>query len=143
LNFAAGFFGLPNYVQDYHQLIEIEQLGFNSTLASKQNCLNAFGDLGTFGSDHFTTEWENVYLAEAQKRLSEQLPGFNLTINDAFQMQLTCVYETVALGYSQFCRLFTEKEWEGFAYRDCKCFYISSYRYEGSYLVSCSALDVV
>jgi len=35
-------------------------------------------------------------------------------------MQQTCVYEAMALGYSQFCGLFTEKEWEGFAYRDCR-----------------------
>jgi hypothetical protein len=27
-----------------------------------------------------------------------------------------CAFETVALGYSKFCELFTEKEWEGFDY---------------------------
>jgi len=120
LNFAAGFFGLPNYVQDYHQLIEIEQPSFNSTLAPYESCPNANGDIQAFLSNHFTTEWENIYLVEAQKRLSKQLVGFNLTITDVFQMQQTCVYETMALGYSQFCGLFTEKEWEGFAYRDCR-----------------------
>ena len=31
-------------------------------------------------------------------------------------MQQMCPYETVALGYSKFCELFTEEEWEGFNY---------------------------
>lgn len=29
----------------------------------------------------------------------------------------TCAYETVALGYSAFCSLFTDKEWRGYQYR--------------------------
>lgn len=28
-----------------------------------------------------------------------------------------CAYETVAIGYSAFCDLFTENEWKGFQYR--------------------------
>jgi hypothetical protein len=44
------------------------------------------------------------------------MPGFNLTIPDCLQMQLLCAFETVALGYSEFCGLFTEEEWKGFAY---------------------------
>ena len=31
-------------------------------------------------------------------------------------MQQLCAYETVALGYSKFCELFTEEEWRGFDY---------------------------
>ncbi|EEB97798.1 hypothetical protein MPER_02809, partial [Moniliophthora perniciosa FA553] len=31
-------------------------------------------------------------------------------------MQQLCAYETVAIGYSKFCELFTEDEWEGFNY---------------------------
>lgn len=31
-------------------------------------------------------------------------------------MQQMCAYETVAIGYSKFCELFTEEEWEGFNY---------------------------
>jgi len=31
-------------------------------------------------------------------------------------MQNLCAYETVALGYSSFCPLFTKEEWEGFDY---------------------------
>ncbi|KAJ3569059.1 hypothetical protein NP233_g5303 [Leucocoprinus birnbaumii] len=118
LNFAAGFFGLPDYAKNYHQLIEIESTGFNTTLAPYYSCPNANGDIYTYGNSHFTDQWKNIYLAGARKRLSRHLPGFNLTIADAYQMQQTCVYETVSLGYSKFCGLFTEEEWEGFAYTD-------------------------
>lgn len=31
-------------------------------------------------------------------------------------MQALCAYETVALGYSEFCNLFTEDEWKGYEY---------------------------
>lgn len=31
-------------------------------------------------------------------------------------MQLLCSYETVALGISHFCTLFTEEEWLDYAY---------------------------
>ncbi|KXN83922.1 3-phytase A [Leucoagaricus sp. SymC.cos] len=118
LNFAAGFFGLPDYNKNYHQLIEIEASGFNSTLAPYDNCPNANGEIAQIGNNVFTERWTNIYLSNAQKRLAKQLPGFNLTSADAFQMQQTCVYETVALGYSKFCGLFTEEEWKGFAYAD-------------------------
>lgn len=29
---------------------------------------------------------------------------------------MICISQTVALGYSTFCELFTDKEWEGFNY---------------------------
>jgi hypothetical protein len=60
------------------------------------------------------------------------IQGFNLTISRLFYMQQLCIYEvitsftrsswisdipqTVALGYSKFCDLFTEEEWEGYEY---------------------------
>ena len=37
-------------------------------------------------------------------------------MEDVYAMQEMCAFETVALGYSKFCELFTEKEWEGFDY---------------------------
>ncbi len=40
----------------------------------------------------------------------------------------TCAYETVALGYSAFCPLFTDKEWKGYQYRwDIYWWYGSSF----------------
>ncbi|KAF9455034.1 acid phosphatase [Macrolepiota fuliginosa MF-IS2] len=116
LNFAAGFFGLQDYAKSYHQLIEVESQGFNSTLAPYFTCPNANNEIAQIGYTRNPVKWQNAYLSRAQRRLANQLPGFNLTIADCFNMQQLCAYETVALGYSQFCGLFDEEEWEGYAY---------------------------
>lgn len=42
--------------------------------------------------------------------------GYDLTIEDVYTLQQMCAYETVAIGYSRFCELFTQEEWEGFDY---------------------------
>jgi len=44
------------------------------------------------------------------------IEGVNITTSFAYDMQELCAYETVALGYSSFCELFTEEEWKGFEY---------------------------
>lgn len=62
------------------------------------------------------------------------MSGYDLTIEDVYVFQQLCAYEvgglfglmfsrrssltsqTVALGYSKFCELFTEEEWKGFNY---------------------------
>lgn len=107
---------MPDYAKNYHQLIEVEAGGFNSTLAPYENCPNANNEIAVIGNTRFSGEFQNRTLSRAQERLAKELPGFNLTIADCFQMQQLCAYETVALGYSKFCGLFTEVEWEGFAY---------------------------
>jgi len=64
----------------------------------------------------FVKEWTNIYLKGAQGRLQRQLDGYTFTIEDVYTMQQMCAYETVAIGFSKFCGLFTEEEWEGFNY---------------------------
>ncbi|THV07666.1 phosphoglycerate mutase-like protein [Dendrothele bispora CBS 962.96] len=115
LHFAAGFFGVRRYTTDYHQLIEIEADGFNSTLAPYEVCPNANNNISSFGTVQ-ATKWIAQYLVPAQKRLSPFIDGFNLTTMDVFNMQTLCAYETVSLGFSAFCDLFTEDEWKGFEY---------------------------
>ncbi|KAJ7225057.1 acid phosphatase [Mycena haematopus] len=115
LHFAAGFFGVQEYQNDYHQLIEIEAQGFNSTLAPYDQCPNANNAIAAAGND-FIAQWASIYLADAQKRLAPYLEGFDLNANWLLAMQQACAYETVALGYSAFCDLFTEEEWKGFEY---------------------------
>jgi hypothetical protein len=74
------------------------------------------------------------YLKGAQDRLNRWLHGLDLTIEDIYTMQQMCAYEvcsvsqtvikqliviclqTVAIGYSKFCEVFTQEEWEGFNY---------------------------
>jgi len=115
LHFAAGFFGVQSYQNSYYQLIEIEEDGFNNTLAPYDDCANANNEIADLGTNA-TIAWNEVYLADALERFSADLPGMNLTIADVSGMQTICPYETVALGYSAFCDLFTEEEWRGFAY---------------------------
>ncbi|KAI0057099.1 phosphoglycerate mutase-like protein [Artomyces pyxidatus] len=115
LNFASGFFGIP-YEDKYLQSITIEDDGFNNTLAPYKTCPNtgdrAKADRGT----PFVKEWAALYLKDARDRLQSQIHGYDLTIEDVYIMQQMCPYETVAIGFSKFCGLFTQEEWEGFDY---------------------------
>ncbi|KAJ6550010.1 histidine phosphatase superfamily [Mycena capillaripes] len=115
LHFAAGFFGVQTYQQDYHQLIEIEALGFNSTLSPYETCTNANNSIAAFGTTQ-ALKWANVYLVAAQKRLTPYITGVALSPSILVAMQQLCAYETVSLGFSMFCDLFTEEEWIGYSY---------------------------
>ncbi|KZT40083.1 phosphoglycerate mutase-like protein [Sistotremastrum suecicum HHB10207 ss-3] len=125
LNFAAGFFGVPNFLTDYNQEIIIEADGFNNTLAPYETCQNSNLPVGNFGNVQIA-KWQNIYLAAAQKRLQKEIKGINLTIPLVFAMQQTCAYETVALGFSSFCDLFTEEEWKGYEYSNDITFWYSN-----------------
>ncbi|TFK67148.1 phosphoglycerate mutase-like protein [Pluteus cervinus] len=115
LNFAIGFFGYP-FEGQYQQLITIEADGFNNTLAPYSTCKNASNKKKSERAWYFVRRWAAKYLDAARARLQPQLQGFTLTVEDVYTMQQMCAYETVALGYSKFCPLFTLEEWEGFDY---------------------------
>jgi len=121
VNFALGFFGWPLNGK-YEQVITIEATGFNNTLAPYDTCPNAGTHNKSDRSSTYIKEWTEIYLKAAQKRVQVDFKptegglGFNLEIEDVYKMQQMCAYETVALGYSKFCELFTEDEWEGFNY---------------------------
>ncbi|KAG2091004.1 phosphoglycerate mutase-like protein [Suillus discolor] len=114
-NFALGFFGYPLEGQ-YQQEIMIEAKGFNNTLAPYRSCPNNdipyIGYRGAPPAD----AWKAVYLRDTVHRLQRYVHGFDLEVRDVYAMQELCAFETVALGYSKFCELFTQKEWEGFDY---------------------------
>ena len=92
LHFAAGFFGVENYLTDYHQLIQIEESGFNSTLAPFYACANAENAIGRLGSMK-ASNWTAIYTVPTIKRLSQYLQGVNLTASDINAMQQLCAYE--------------------------------------------------
>ena len=46
INFAAGFFGVSMYQASYHQLIVIENTGFNNTGSPYKTCANANSPVG-------------------------------------------------------------------------------------------------
>ncbi|EED80594.1 predicted protein [Postia placenta Mad-698-R] len=108
LNWAAGFFGVEHYESSYHQLIIIEDEGYNNTLAP----ITCIGPADNW----YFSNWTQIYLKNTVKRLQQHLDGVELNTDIVFAMQELCAYETVAIGYSQFCDLFTEEEWKGFEY---------------------------
>lgn len=114
LNFAAGFFGLP-FESRYRQLIVIESKGFNNTLAPYHTCKNG-EEAGKTYTQQILANWSEIYLAEALPRLQANLTGYQLTFQDLVSMQQLCAYETVSLGWSPFCQIFTPEEFKGFAY---------------------------
>ncbi|KZP04082.1 phosphoglycerate mutase-like protein [Athelia psychrophila] len=129
LNFATGFFGLP-LEGKYQQSITVEAPNFNNTLSPRKTCPNT-GDPRKDGlSVAKVKQWVAIYLASARDRLGAQMKGYDLTVEDVYTMQQMCAYETVAIGYSKFCELFTEDEWEGFNYAlDLTFWYDSAFGY--------------
>ena len=78
-------------------------------------------------------EWVGVYLHDAHQRIRDNISGdLDWTLSDTCKYlvralsairllysdnaQALCSYETVALGFSHWCGLFTYEEWEGYEY---------------------------
>lgn len=116
LNFAVGFFGAPEYLTAYHEEIIIESGGYNNTLAPSNACPDSGNAVGGNIGGWTSGNWTEIYLKETTARLQQYVTGVQLTPSVVYGMQQMCAYETVALGYSSFCELFTEEEWRGFEY---------------------------
>ncbi|KAK3054113.1 hypothetical protein LTR09_004891 [Extremus antarcticus] len=115
--FLAGFFGL-DWTSNATLVLAIEDTTgtWNNTLAGYFDCPNSNG-YHNLGGTNATTNWYNIYLEGATKRLHSCAgAAFNWTAQDSYNAQSLCAYETVALGYSSFCGLFTYEEWEGYEY---------------------------
>jgi len=115
LQFAAGFFGVQEYSTSYHQLIEVESSGFNGTLAAYDVCPNANNAIGSFGTTQ-AAKWAKIYTPPIIQRLQPFITGVDFSTTDIVAMQQICAYESVTLGFSRFCGLFTEGDWESFEY---------------------------
>ncbi|KAF2786734.1 phosphoglycerate mutase-like protein [Melanomma pulvis-pyrius CBS 109.77] len=110
--FLAGFFGL-GWTQNATLELVIESDDFNNTMAGYKLCNNS--NWQTAYDAAF--EWANVYLADAHGRIRGMLSGdLDWTLEDTYNAQALCAYETVGLGFSHWCGLFTYEEWEGFEY---------------------------
>ena len=112
---------MQQYRSSYYQLIAIEDSGFYNSLYPGNACPNSAPDspTGALGFQAFNN-WTQIYLKETVPRLQQNIHGVQLDVLSVFAMQQLCAYETVALGYSVFCDLFTEEEWEGFEYANGK-----------------------
>ncbi|KAL4402655.1 acid phosphatase [Malassezia pachydermatis] len=109
---TLGFFGW-----DADQKMNLEVISeadkYNNTLEPKYACPN--GKAFAFG-DKMRQEWQKVYLKDALARIQNDTSGVTWTISDMANMIQLCPYETVGMGYSNFCSIFTKSEWEGYEY---------------------------
>ncbi|PGH16974.1 hypothetical protein AJ79_01358 [Helicocarpus griseus UAMH5409] len=113
-HFLSGFFGL-NWADKVDLEVIIEQDGFNNSLSGSKNCPNAHNETLLPGYAA-REEWRKRYLANATARFNSWSGNFSWTEDDVVHAQRMCIYETIALGSSVFCQLFTWDEWLGYDY---------------------------
>jgi hypothetical protein len=125
-NFAAGFFGVPEFLNEVNIEIIVETLGLNNSGAPYEVCNNSNvasrGSIGSTVAARFANNAFNATIA----RLQSQASGINFTSTDAIAMLQLCSYETVALGYSTFCELFSEEDFLNYEYYYDLSFYYSN-----------------
>ncbi|KAJ4377571.1 hypothetical protein N0V83_000396 [Neocucurbitaria cava] len=125
-NFAAGFFGVPEYLDEVNIEILVETLGVNNSGAPYEICNNSNiatkGSIGSTVANKFSVNAFNSTIA----RLQSQASGINFTSTDAIAMLQLCSYETHALGYSAFCDLFSEEDYLNYEYYFDLSFYYNN-----------------
>jgi hypothetical protein len=125
-NFAAGFFGVPEYLDQVSIEILVETPGLNNSGAPYEICNNsnvpARGGIGTSVATRFANNAFNSTIA----RLQSQASGITFTPTDAIAMLQLCSYETHALGYSSFCPLFTTADYLNYEYYYDLSFYYNN-----------------
>ncbi|EDU44000.1 3-phytase B precursor [Pyrenophora tritici-repentis Pt-1C-BFP] len=125
-NFAAGFFGVPEYMSQVNIELLVETLGVNNSGAPYEICNNSNiasrGSIGSKVASDFAHSAFNATLA----RLQSQVEGITLTSTDAIAMLQLCSYETHALGYSPFCTLFSAQDFINYEYYYDLSFYYNN-----------------
>jgi hypothetical protein len=115
-NFAAGFFGIPDFLSDVNIEIVPEVTGVNNSGAPYEVCTNSnVASRGSIGSTA-AAKFANNAFNSTISRLQGQAQGYTFTSTDAIAMLQLCSYETDALGYSVFCKLFTEEDFKNYEY---------------------------
>lgn len=111
---ALGFFGW-DAPQKTNLEVLTEVSDQNNTLAPYDYCTNSGNSSYALG-DKLSSEWQKVYLKDAIQRLQKDLKGVKLDEKLLYGMMSICAYETVVMGYSDFCKLFTKEEFEHYEY---------------------------
>ncbi|KAJ6119449.1 hypothetical protein N7523_003729 [Penicillium sp. IBT 18751x] len=107
-NFLAGFFGL-NW-KDYANLLAT----IDSATTGVSNCTNEYATIEVI--EEPVGIWMATYLKERTAQLKKLSGSYNWTLTDTYHAQTLCPYETIGLGYSNFCSLFTYEDWEHYEY---------------------------
>lgn len=92
LNFAGGFFGIPDYATDFNLEIVVEAENYNNTGAPYDVCPNsnnARGSVGTAAATAFAAPYYN----QTAERLNQNLQGLTLNATDINAMLQLCAYE--------------------------------------------------
>ncbi|KAJ6079145.1 hypothetical protein N7467_008898 [Penicillium canescens] len=108
-NFLAGFFGL-DWTKNANILATID-----SATTGESACANEASSMFANIAEPIST-WQKTYLKDRTEKLRRLTGNYNWTVTDTYHAQSLCPYETISLGYSEFCQLFNYEEWEGFAY---------------------------
>lgn len=115
-NFAAGFFGVPEYLDQVSIEILVETPGVNNSGAPYEICTNSnVESRGGIGNTMASKFAKNVFNATIE-RLNSQVSGLKFTTTDILAMLQLCSYETNALGYSAFCGLFSQEDFLNYEY---------------------------
>ncbi|CAK9780434.1 unnamed protein product [Cutaneotrichosporon oleaginosum] len=110
----VGFFGRDSDKQ-FGMTIAIENKGTNATVyPGGGTCPNSERDV--VASKLGMAEFVNRTMAGTAERLQAHLKGYTITPADVQIMLSLCAYETLSLGYSAFCPLFTEEDFRNMAY---------------------------
>ncbi|CAE7186445.1 3-phytase b [Pyrenophora teres f. teres] len=125
-NFAAGFFGVPEYMSQVSIELLVETLGVNNSGAPYEICNNSnIASRGSIGSK-IASDFAHYAFNATLARLQSQAVGINLTSTDAIAMLQLCSYETHAVGYSPFCTLFSEQDFLNYEYYYDLSFYYNN-----------------
>nr|AWT08574.1 PHYA [Pichia kudriavzevii] len=121
--FLAGFYGLDWYDKANLEII-IESNGYNDTLAPYEHCplTDKTEATASIPADGFLEK----YTKKAVERLNKQIKGLTFNAKSIHQMQELCAYETNNNGFSHFCGLFTQQEWEDYEYYNSWTWYNSN-----------------
>jgi hypothetical protein len=88
----------------------------NNTGAPYETCTNSnVGSRGSIGSAAASAFAKNAF-NQTLARLNKEVSGLTFTPTDAIAMLQLCSYETDALGYSSFCKLFTKEDFQNYEY---------------------------
>ncbi|KAK5090758.1 hypothetical protein LTR05_000934 [Lithohypha guttulata] len=127
-HFANGFFGSKWEQDNSAQLVIIPETTDRGadTLTPGSTCLRYMNDK-VYGHDRGYGElnvWQNVFTKPIISRLKEDAGGLALTPIEIYSMMEMCGFETLAVGSSRWCDIFSQEEWLDFEYgRDLLHFY--------------------
>lgn len=129
--FSSGLFGL-DWEKDGDAVLQIIPETFEqraNTLAPGDTCLNYLEDnlQGHENGENMLALFQEAYIPPIAKRLIQEEQNGDLgmlTPAEVYSMQEMCGFETTVRGSSPWCDVFTNEEWEDFAYaRDVLHYY--------------------